>query len=87
MKVCNSCNAALEDTHSFCPNCGAAKPVVTSWKCTCGNVNQGKFCSQCGSKKPGGYQCDKCGWKPEEGAALPKFCPECGDRFDSNDTV
>ena len=55
-----------------------------SWKCTCGAVNNGKFCQECGCKKPV-YQCDKCGWKPEDPNKPPKFCPECGDRFDEND--
>ena len=27
MKVCNSCNATLDDNYSFCPNCGASAPV------------------------------------------------------------
>ena len=44
-------------------------------------MNKGKFCQNCGSKKPEGaplYRCDKCGWEPEDSAHPPKFCPECG---------
>lgn len=73
---------------NFCPECGAKNPASEGWTCSCGNVNKGKFCSNCGAKKPSDaplYQCDKCGWKPEDPKNPPKFCPECGDRFDEND--
>lgn len=63
-------------------------PAQNSWKCSCGAVNKGKFCPNCGAKKPAGvpmYRCDKCGWEPEDPAHPPKFCPECGDVFDDND--
>lgn len=58
------------------------------WVCSCGAVNKGKFCPECGAKKPVGvplYRCDKCGWEPEDPAHPPRFCPECGDPFDEND--
>ena len=55
-----------------------------SWKCSCGSVNTGKFCPECGTKKPY-YRCSKCGWEPADPTKPPKFCPECGDRFDDSD--
>ncbi len=62
---------------------------VLGWTCSCGHQdNRGKFCVECGNKKPEGaplYKCDKCGWEPEDPAHPPKFCPECGDRFDQAD--
>ena len=51
-----------------------------SWTCSCGTVNTGNFCANCGSKKPGGMiKCDKCGWSTTDLANAPKFCPNCGD--------
>ena len=61
-----------------------ATPAVEAWTCACGSVNTGKFCPECGAKKPV-YRCNKCGWKPADPSKPPKFCPECGDPFDEGD--
>ena len=48
---------------------------ANTWTCACGAKNTGKFCSECGSKKPeaaSGWTCS-CG-KVNTG----KFCSECG---------
>ncbi len=56
----------------------AAKAPATpagGWTCSCGQVNTGKFCSECGSPKPapsGSWTC-ACG-----AVCTGKFCPECG---------
>ena len=51
--------------------------AADGWKCSCGATATGKFCPECGAKKPeskpqGGWTC-KCG-----ATATGKFCPECG---------
>ena len=42
------------------------------WQCVCGNNNSGRFCTECGTKKPEDWVCS-CG-NTNKG----KFCTECG---------
>ena len=67
--------------------------VQESWKCVCGAQNTGKFCSECGVKRPEpvhgngwtcscgalnkGKFCSECGAKKPDGALLYK-CDKCG---------
>ena len=84
-----ACGAVNEKEWKFCQEGGKERPQE-GWICSCGAENKGKFCTECGKPRPKGtpvYQCDKCGWKPEDPKNPPKFCPECGDPFDANDIV
>ncbi len=68
------------------PNAAAvgtvSAPNKETWKCPeCGAENTGKFCTECGAKKPDGEAtkyCPECG-KPV--ASNAKFCPECGAKL------
>ena len=60
-----------------------AAPAGDSWTCACGNVATGKFCPECGAKKPeppkasaeGVWTCPTCG-----ASNKGKFCAECGTK-------
>ncbi len=72
----------------------APAPAADGWTCSCGKAgNTGKFCTDCGAKKPvaagswtctcgkvcTGKFCSDCGAKkPEEAAEW--FCPDCGTK-------
>ena len=50
-----------------------AAPSAGSWTCSCGNVNTGNFCPNCGAKKPdAGWTCS-CGT-----VNSGNFCTQCG---------
>jgi len=59
----------------------APAPAANSWTCACGATVTGKFCPECGSKKPepkpaaAGWKCPGCG-----ASVNGKFCPECGTK-------
>jgi len=54
-----------------------AKPAEDGWKCACGAVNTGRFCAECGAKKPEPKKEDT--WTCSCGAVNKgRFCMECG---------
>lgn len=62
----------------------AAAPSAEGWKCSCGATVTGKFCPECGAKKPEPVQAGA--WKCKCGAtATGKFCPECGSPKPADD--
>jgi len=53
---------------------GRGKPSEAGWTCSCGTINSGKFCSNCGNQNPAAI-----GWTCSCGAVNKgKFCSECG---------
>ena len=59
-------------------------PAQDSWKCSCGSVNTGNFCPNCGNKKPEAAApkfCPNCGQSFPDPANPPKFCPNCGNKI------
>ncbi len=51
-------------------------PAGNSWKCSCGTIETGKFCSNCGTPRP-----DNTGWTCSCGATNKgKFCSNCGKK-------
>ncbi len=57
-----------------------AAPQQAAWTCpTCGSVNTGNFCSQCGTKKPApqpaAWTCPTCG-----SVNTGNFCGQCGTK-------
>ncbi len=56
-----------------------------AWTCSCGNVTSGKFCSECGNKKPsakGSWICSECG-----NECTGKFCSNCGAKAPEDEWV
>ena len=57
-----------------------AKTNSSEWECpNCHTMTAGKFCPECGTKKPENKKkfCANCGKELKDGA---KFCPECGTK-------
>lgn len=53
------------------------QPQGNSWTCSCGSINTGKFCPQCGAQRTvsSNWYCPECGHENEG-----KFCPNCGTK-------
>ena len=57
-----------------------AVPPADTWQCSCGAAVSGKFCPECGTKKPEPKPAADT-WQCSCGAVVSgKFCPECGTK-------
>ena len=55
----------------------ASASKAGGWKCSCGAIATGKFCPECGAKRPAPSGSWKCSCGTEN---TGKFCSECGSR-------
>ena len=63
-----------ENQKPAAPAPAPAAPAADGWKCSCGATVTGKFCTECGAKKP-----EATGWACACGTVNKgKFCSECG---------
>ena len=74
-------NANAESSQAIANNqVNTTKATEESWICpNCNTTRTGKFCPECGTKKPEESKklfCSNCGKEVKEG---DKFCPECGN--------
>ena len=69
MGAASAANANQMQMNQAAKNAGEQE----TWTCSCGSVNTGKFCPDCGSKKPEGPWTCGCG-----AVNTGKFCSECG---------
>ena len=70
-------SASATNAQQMQQQAAAQAAPANGWTCTCGTVNSGNFCTNCGGKKPAPAGT----WKCSCGATVTgKFCPECGSK-------
>ncbi len=75
MNTASQTNAMQMQMQAQQAQAAAQQPAAGGWKCSCGKENTGKFCAECGAKKPE----DPASWTCSCGAVnTGKFCAECG---------
>ena len=66
--------SAQQEAAKPAPAPAPAAAPADGWKCACGHIATGKFCTECGAKKP-----EATGWTCACGTVNKgKFCSECG---------
>lgn len=74
MNAASQTNAAQMAQQQAAQQAAQQNQAANGWKCSCGTVNTGNFCSGCGSKKP-----ENTSWTCSCGTTnTGRFCSNCG---------
>lgn len=74
MSAASQTNAAQMVQQQAAQQAAQQNQAANGWKCSCGTVNTGNFCSGCGSKKP-----ENTSWTCSCGTTnTGRFCSNCG---------
>lgn len=74
MSAASQTNAAQMAQQQAAQQAAQQNQAANGWKCSCGTVNTGNFCSGCGSKKP-----ENTSWTCSCGTTnTGRFCSNCG---------
>lgn len=74
MSAASQTNAAQMAQQQAAQQAAQQNQAANGWKCSCGTVNTGNFCSGCGSKKP-----ENTSWTCSCGTTnMGRFCSNCG---------
>lgn len=83
MNAASQTNAAQMQQQAQMQAQQAQQAAANGWKCSCGTVNTGNFCSGCGSKKP-----ESTSWQCSCGTVnTGRFCSNCGSPKPAGDWV